>query len=81
MILPSSKHTTFFSATCLAIGFMVSPLSMPVVGNGASVLGYGLLWVLPVAALLNFFTVNRYFTSLKRDIFCRCGGKNEGQGI
>lgn len=64
MNLPSSKHTAFFSATCLAMGFMVSPLSMPVVGNSAGVLGYGLLWVLPVAALLNFFTVNRYFTFL-----------------
>ena len=60
----SSKHTGVFSAACLAMGFMVSPLSMPVAGNSAGVLGYSLLWLLPVAALINFYTVNRYSTIL-----------------
>lgn len=60
----TTKHTTFFSATCLAMGVMVSPLSMPVAGNSAGLLGYALLWLLPVAALLNFFTVSRYYTVL-----------------
>ena len=43
------------------MGVMVSPLSLPAAGNSAGILGYALLWLLPVAALINFFTVNRYY--------------------
>ena len=60
----SSNHTAFFSAACLAMGVMVSPLSMPFAGNSAGMLGYALLWILPVAALLNFFTASQYYTVL-----------------
>lgn len=45
--------------TCMAIGVMVSPLSLPVIGNSAGALGKELLWILPLFALLNGLTVSR----------------------
>ena len=58
-----SKSMLFLTTTCLAMGVMVSPLSMPILGNSAGALGKGVLWSLPAFALLNFLTVNRHFSA------------------
>lgn len=44
------------------MGVMVAPLSLPVIGNSAGMLGTSLLWSLPVVAMLNLLTIHRYVT-------------------
>jgi hypothetical protein len=59
MTLRRLPYSPMIVTTCMAMGVMVSPLSMPVIGNSAGALGKGLLWILPLVALLNALTVNR----------------------
>jgi hypothetical protein len=59
MTLRRLPYSPMMVTTCMAMGVMVSPLSMPVIGNSAGALGKGLLWILPLVALLNALTVSR----------------------
>ena len=45
--------TGFFWTTCMAIGFMISPLSLMIIGNSAGLAGYRFLWALPLIAMIS----------------------------
>ena len=52
--------TLFFLTTCMAMGFMLSPLSLVILGNGAGLSGHWLLWTLPIFAVFNLWTAYLY---------------------
>jgi amino acid transporter len=45
---------------CMSIGFMISPLSLVVLGNSAGLMGQWLLWTLPFVAMINLGTASVY---------------------
>jgi hypothetical protein len=62
MTLRPLPYSLIMVTTSMAMGVMVSPLSLPIIGNSAGALGHGLLWILPLVALLNGLTVSRGHT-------------------
>jgi hypothetical protein len=62
MTLRPLPYTLIIVTASMAMGVMVSPLSLPIIGNSAGALGKGLLWMLPLMALLNYLTVSRGHT-------------------
>jgi amino acid transporter len=51
---------SFMLTTCMAMGFMISPLSLVILGNGAGLMGTLLLWTLPFIAMISFWTAYSY---------------------
>jgi hypothetical protein len=47
-------------SACMSMGFMISPLSLVVLGNSAGLIGQWLLWILPFIAMINLWTASIY---------------------
>jgi amino acid transporter len=54
-----SKKSLLITA-CMSMGFMISPLSLGVLGNSAGLMGQWLLWILPFIAMINLWTASIY---------------------
>ncbi len=50
------QKTNLLITTFMITGFMISPLSLVILGNGAGETGFWMLWVLPIFAMLNLRT-------------------------
>lgn len=62
-------QTSFFTTTSIAIGFMISPLSLVILGNSAGNLGKWFLWALPCIAVIHLWTAYLYFWFLNSPDF------------
>jgi amino acid transporter len=51
---------SFLITTCMAMGFMISPLSLVVLGNSAGMMGHWYLWTIPIVAIVNLWTAYCY---------------------
>ncbi len=51
---------SFLIRTCMAMGFMISPLSLVVLGNSAGMMGHWYLWTIPIVAIINLWTAYCY---------------------
>jgi hypothetical protein len=56
---------------CMSMGFMISPLSLVVLGNSAGLMGQWLLWILPFIAMINLWTASIY--TRFRQVLCPSG--------
>jgi hypothetical protein len=56
---------------CMSMGFMISPLSLVVLGNSAGLTGQLLLWILPFIAMINLWTASIYIRF--RQVLCPSG--------
>ncbi len=54
-----TKQTNLMT-TFMAMGFMISPLSLVILGNGAGLLGRRLLWTLPFIVMISAWTALLY---------------------
>jgi hypothetical protein len=60
MIEQNMHRKSFLITICMAMGFMISPLSLVILGNGVGLMGRWLLWLLPLIVLVNFWTAHLY---------------------
>lgn len=54
------SYIRYLMTTCMALGVMISPVSFVIFGNGLGVMGYFLLWILPLSAVINFWSTYLY---------------------
>jgi hypothetical protein len=51
---------TLFISACMSMGFMISPMSLVILGNSVGLMGHLLLWTLPLIAIINLWTAHLY---------------------
>jgi hypothetical protein len=55
----STKKTMLLTA-CMSMGFMISPMSLEILGNSVGSVGYLLFWSLLLCAIINLWTAQLY---------------------
>jgi amino acid transporter len=54
------SRKNLLATACMSMGFMISPLSLVVIGNSAGSMGHWMLWTLPFVAMINLWTASVY---------------------